>query len=172
MATYYRRDDFVDAAIFGYSIPNIAVTYLTQPGLTPAALYSSSTGGAVSNPQYTDGLGHAVAYMLAGLYTIVYSGEQIQTMTLPDQAVGPGSGSGSTFFAGTPTGTIDGTNRVFTFAVPSSPLQLTVWLNFPLIVNQGYTSSWASGTLTITYAVAPQPAGSVAGDVLYVQGAY
>ena len=176
--SYFRRDDFVDAAIFGYSIPNIAVTYLMQPGLTPATVYANATGagGAVANPQFTDGLGHAVAYVAAGTYTIIYSGEQIQTMTLPDQSIGGAGGSSVTFFAGVPSGAIDGVNRVFTFAVPSDPLQFSVWLNFPLIVNVGYTASWATETLTIVYAVAPQAAsgsaGSIPADSVYVQGAY
>ena len=176
MPAYFRRDDFVDAAIFGYSIPNIAVTYLVQPGLALAAVFSGPSGGATTNPQFTDGLGHAVAYVAAGIYTIVYSGEQIQTMTLPDQSVGAGGSGGVTVFAGIPSGTIDSVNRVFTLAVPSSPLQDTVWLNFPLIVDVGYTATWATGTLTIVYAVAPQPAsgsaGSIPGDNLYVQGLY
>ncbi len=175
MPLYFRRDDFVDAAIFGYSIPNIAVTYYVQPSLTLAPVFTGPTGGATTNPQFTDGLGHAVAYLSAGTYTIVYSGQQIQTMTLPDQVVGGAGGGGSavTFFAGVPSGTIDGVNRVFTFAVAVNPSFLIVTLNYPLKVNVGYTVSWASGTLTIVYANAPQAAsGPVPADELAVQGAY
>lgn len=180
MPAYFRRDDFVDAVIFGYSIPNIAVTYLMQPGLTPATVYANSTGagGAVGNPQFTDGLGHAVAYVAAGIYTIVYSGEQIQTMTLPDQTIGAGGSGGSsvTFFAGVPAGAIDGVNRVFTLPVLFNPSQIVVWLNFPLIANVGYAASWAFGLLTIVYTNAPQAAsgsaGSVPADQVYIQGAY
>jgi hypothetical protein len=159
----------------GYAIPNTAVTYYTQPALTPAAIYADPNGVTpLANPQYSDGFGHTIAYLAAGAYTITYSGRQIQTLTLPDQNVGSsGGGGGVTPFAGTPSGTQDGVNRVFTFSVPISPAQLAVWLNFPLIVNVGYTSSWASGTLTIVYTTAPQPAvGSVAADSLYVQGFY
>jgi len=165
---FYRRDDFVQNGL-GYAVPNAAVTYYFQPGLTLADIYSDPTGStAIPNPQYSDGLGHAVAYMAAGEYTITYSGPQLQTLTLPDQSVGPGgSGAPITSFAGTPSGTIDGINKVFTFPVASAPSQFTVWLNFAQIPGTGYTSSWASGTLTIAYTNAP-----VTGDVLYVQGFY
>ncbi len=167
MPTYFRRDDFVVNGL-GYSIPNTTVTYYTQPSLTLAAIYSGPSGGSIPNPQFTDGIGHTFAYMLPGLYTIVYSGPQLQTETLPDQNIGGGGGGSTvTVFQGIPTGTIDGVNRVFTFSVPVTPSQLTVWLNFPLIVNAGYTTSWASGTVTIVYTVAPQ-----IGDDLYVQGFY
>lgn len=171
--TYFRRDDTVQNAL-GYAIPNIAVTYYVEPGLTLATVYADPNGVTqISNPQFTDGLGHTAAYMAAGEYTITYSGSQIQTLTLPDQDVG-GSGGGSavTVFAGTPQGTIDGTNRVFTLTnngtpLTSAPTQLDVWLNAPLVVNVGYTISG----VTIVYAVAPQPAaGGVAGDTIWAQG--
>ena len=95
-------------------------------------------------------------------------------IVLIDQAIGGGgSGGGITAFAGIPSGTIDGTNTIFTMAVPQNPAQLTVILNIPLIPGLGYTSSWVSGTLTITYANAPQPAsGGVAGDAIYAYGFY
>jgi hypothetical protein len=73
-------------------------------------------------------------------------------------------------FAGVPTGTIDGTNRVFTMVNGSTPLasipsQSTVWLNVPLIQGLGYSLSVVSSQVKITYAVAPQT-----GDALYDQG--
>lgn len=167
MPTYFRRDDFVQNAL-GYAIPNVAVTYYVEPGLTLATVYSGPTGGAATNPQLTDGLGHAEAYMAAGQYTITYSGTQIQTLTLPDQNVGGGGGSGSTVtvFAGVPQGTQDGVNRVFTLTnagVPltAAPTQLEVWSNISLVVNVGYTISG----VTIVYAVAPQPT-----DTIWAQG--
>jgi hypothetical protein len=166
MPTYFRRDDNVQMAI-GYAIPNIAVTYYTQPGLTLAEVFSGPEGGAAANPQFTDGLGNAVAYMVPGEYTITYSGAQIQTQTYPDQNVG-GGGSGSTVvpFAGTPEGTIDGVNRVFTLTnagtpLASAPTQAEIWNNFPLVVDVGYTLSG----VTIVYTVAP-----VTGDTLWAQG--
>ena len=168
MATYFRRDDFVQNAL-GYAIPNVAVTYYLQPALTLASVFSSSTGGASSNPQITDGLGHAVAYLATGTYTIAYSSAQIQTLTLADQNVGAaGGGSGNTVipFAGVPQGTIDGTNRVFVLTnagVPftAPPTQSEVWLNTPLISGVGYTLTG----VTIVYAVAPQTR-----DTLWAQG--
>lgn len=166
MPTYFRRDDFVQNAL-GYAIPNVAVTYYVQPSLTLATVFSGPSGGAATNPQLTDGLGHAEAYMAPGQYTITYSGAQIQTLTLPDQEVG-GSGSGSTVtvFAGIPQGTQDGVNRVFTLTnagVPltSAPSQAEVWNNFPLVLNVGYTLTG----VTIVYTTAP-----AVGDTLWAQG--
>lgn len=166
--SFFRRDDFVINSL-GTAVPNTTVTYYVQPGLALATVYNDAAGDViVGNPQFTDGLGHAVAYMAVGLYTITYSGAQIQTLTLTDQAVGySGSGGSVTVFSGTPSGTIDGTNLVFTFSVPSAPVFLIVSLNYPLVAGVGYTSSWAGGTLTITYTTAPQPA-----DTVYVQGFY
>lgn len=167
MPTYARRDDYVINAI-GYAIPNTSVTYFVEPGETLATIYADENGVTpAANPQFTDGLGHAVAYLLSGLYTIVYAGRQIQTLTLPNQAVGfGGSGTTVTTFAGIPQGTIDGVNRVFTLTNAGTPLtaaptQLMVWLNFPLIQNVGYTISGVN----ITYAVAPQTT-----DTIWSQG--
>jgi hypothetical protein len=93
----------------------------------------------------------------------------------PDQFVGSSSGA-PTPFSGVPTGTIDGTNRVFTMVNGSTPLaaipsQSTVWLNFPLINGLGYALSVVSSQVKITFANAPQPAsGSVPADSLYAQG--
>lgn len=175
MPAYFRRDDNVQNGL-GYAIPNCAVTYYTQPSLALATVYNDGNGDEeISNPQFTDGLGHTAAYMAAGLYTIVYSGMQIQTLTFPDQDVGgAGSGSSITLFAGIPQGTIDGTNRVFTLTnagVPltSVPSQVEVWKNFSLIPNDpaGYTITGIS----IVYAVAPQPpAGGGTGDSIWAQG--
>ena len=125
-----------------------------------ANVYATIAGGTPeTQPVLTDGFGHAYAYMdNSVLYTVVVWHPLFGTLpvVLPDQAIG-GSASSITPFSGTPSGTINGTNKVFTFSVAASPTQLTVWLNFPLINGIGYTSSWAAGTLTITYANAPQP---------------
>jgi hypothetical protein len=167
MATYVRRDDYAQNAL-GYAVPNVAVTYYLEPGLTLATVYTDSTGDTVAtNPQLTDGLGHAVAYMVAGEYTIVYSGSQIQTLTLPDQSVGgAGSGTNVVAFAGVPAGAVNGVNRVFTLTNAGTPLtaeptQLTVWQNFPLVQGVGFTISGTS----IIYTNAPQTT-----DVLWAQG--
>jgi hypothetical protein len=176
MPTYYRRDDSVQNGL-GQAVPNVAVTYYTEPGLGLATVYSGPSGGAATNPQYTNGLGQAAAYMPAGQYTITYSGSQIQTLTFPDQNVGS-SGSGSTIvpFAGTPVGAINGTNRVFQVVNGSTPLTaipnlLEAWLNYSQIPGTDYTLAISGGLLYITYANAPQPAsGSVPADVIYAQG--
>ena len=167
MATYFRRDDTVQNAL-GYAIPNVAVAYYVQPSLTLATVYNDSNGDEViSNPQFTDGLGHADAYMASGLYTITYSSPQIQTLTLPDQSVGPESGGGAiTVFAGTPEGAVNGVNRVFTLTNNGTPLVtaptiLDVWLNFPLIVNVGYTITG----VVISFAQAPLDT-----DTIWAQG--
>jgi hypothetical protein len=166
MPTYFRRDDTVQNAI-GYAVPNIAVTYYVEPGLTLATVFSGPEGGAATNPQFTNGLGQAAAYMPSGQYTITYSGAQIQTLTLPDQNVGgEGGGSTVTIFAGRPQGTQDGVNRVFTLTNAGTPLTsppslAEVWNNFPLVVNVGYTLSG----VTIVYTVAP-----LTTDTIWAQG--
>lgn len=179
-----RRDDWLTDAQ-GRALAGAAVYYCNQPANTSvvpptplAGIFSDLVNTPAFNPQFTDGFGHAVAYAPdAVLYTIVYVHPLFgpNPVVLIDQSFGGGGGSGAglTPFAGIPSGTIDGTNRIFTFAVPAAPNSLIVWLNISLIAGLGYTSSWASGTLTITYAVAPQPpAGPIAGDALYVQGYY
>lgn len=171
MPTYFRRDDDVQNGL-GYAIPNIAVTYYVQPGLTLATVYNDANGDEqVSNPQYTDGLGHAAAYMASGTYTITYSGAQIQTLTLPDQDVG-GSGGGSTVtaFAGIPAGTKDDVNRVFTLTnagtpLTSAPTQVEVWKNFSLVPDTGSETGYTLSGVTIVYDVAPATT-----DTIWAQG--
>jgi hypothetical protein len=99
-----RQDNVTNA--LGQAIPNIAVTYYSQPSLAPATVFSSTTcgtstannvtcnGATCSNPQTTNGLGAAYAYLAPGLYTVTYSGAQIQTQTYVDQNI-PASGSSS-----------------------------------------------------------------------------
>ena len=168
MATYYRRDDDVQNGL-GEAMPNIAVTYYATGGGL-ATIYADPAGTIpIANPQYTDGLGHAFAYMASGIYEITYSGQQIQTLTLPDQSVGIGSGgSGSTVvpFSGTPQGTINGINKTFTLTNNGTPLtiaptQSEIWLNFPLVSGVGY----ALTGVTIVYTNAP-----ITGDTLWAQG--
>jgi hypothetical protein len=176
----YRRDDTVQNTL-GNAIAGARVYVLQQPAnvssLTPLApIFSDSTGTPTANPQITDGFGHAVEYLNDGqLYTIVYVYPNGMQVVYPDQFVGSASGS-PTAFAGIPTGTIDGTNRVFTMVNGSTPLaaipsQSTVWLNVPLINGLGYSLSIVSSQVKITYANAPQPAaGGISGDSIYAQG--
>lgn len=171
-----RRDDTVTNTV-GNAIPGADVYYLTQPAdiatLTPlAAVYSDSTGTAASNPQETDGTGHAVAYLNDGqLYTVVYVYPNGYQVVYPDQFVGSPSGAVTTF-SGILSGAIDGTNTVFTLTnngthLTVSPTQALVWLNFPLIQGLGYTLSG----VTVTFANPPQPAsGSIPADSIYAQG--
>ena len=170
--TYYRRDDYVQMAILFGAIPNTAVTYYTQPGLALATIYADPNGVTqIANPQFTDGFGHAVAYMAAGTYTVTYSGPQIQTLTLPDQIVGPGGGGSSvTAFAGVPSGTVDGVNRVFTLTnngvnLTTPPTQATVWKNFPLVPDSGSGTGYTLSGVTVVYDVAP-----TSSDEIYAEG--
>ena len=179
------RDDRWCADAQGRALAGAQVYWCTQPASTAtnppsplATAYADLALDPLTQPALTDGFGHADAYLDDSvLYTVVIwhplFGEN--PVVLPDQSLAGGGGGGSSLipFAGTPSGTINGTNTVFTFAGPANPTQLTAWLNFPLINGLGYTWSWTGGTLTITYAVAPQPAsGGNPADSLYVQGLY
>jgi hypothetical protein len=176
-----RRDDSVLNTL-GNAIAGASVYYLTQPANVPALIplanvYSNTTGTPAANPQITDGFGHAVAYLNDGqLYTVVYVYPNGTQVVYPDQFVGSSSG-GVAPFAGIPTGTIDGTNTVFTVVNGSTPLtaipaQLLATFNGILLTpGLGYTVAVVGGQLKITYAVAPQPAsGSVPADSLYCRG--
>jgi hypothetical protein len=171
----------------GRALAGAQVFWCTQPATVPAAappsplatLYTDLTGiTPLTQPVLSDGFGHVDAYMDDSiLYTVAIYHPLFgqDPLIYPDQSLGHGGGGGSTIipFAGVPAGTIDGTNKTFTLAVPVAPEQLTVVLNIGLIPGLGYTFSWASGTLTIVYAVAPQPpAGGNPGDALYAYGFY
>lgn len=162
-----RRDDTVTNTL-GNAISGAKVYYLLQPAnvpaLTPlASVYSDTVGTAAANPQITDGYGHAVAYLTAGvLYTIVYMYPNGAEVVYPDQLVGGGGGTVSPF-AAVPTGTINGTNQVFT--IPQVLSQWTVWNNFPLVPGVGFSIAVGGPGMIITYAVPPST-----GDTLYVQG--
>lgn len=162
-----RRDDTITNTL-GNAIAGAAVYYLTQPAntsaLTPlATVYSDTVGTVAANPQITDGYGHAVAYLTAGvLYTIVYVYPNSTKVVYPDQLVGAGSGTFSPFGA-IPTGTINGINQTFTISQVLS--QATVWRNFPLVPGVGYTLVVGGPGMILTYTVAP-----IVGDSLYVQG--
>jgi len=174
-----RRDDWLQDAQ-GRALAGAQVYYCTQPANTTiippsplASVFSNLTGTPTTNPQITDGFGHAIAYLDdTVLYTIEYVHPLFgpNPVVLIDQSFGGGGGGSVTVFSGTPSGTINGTNRVFTVLNGSTPLtalptQITAWLNFPLILGTGFTLAVVSGQLQITYAVAPQT-----GDTLYAQG--
>ncbi|MFP5230130.1 MAG: hypothetical protein ACLGXA_21130 [Acidobacteriota bacterium] len=76
----------------GQAVAGAQVYFLDQPAnttnLTPQAqVYSSSTGGAVSQPLTTNGFGQCNAYLAPGLYTVVYISPYTGTRAFPDQAV-------------------------------------------------------------------------------------
>lgn len=160
MATYYRRDDEVQNGL-GQAVPNIAVTYYLQPSGALATVYADNAGATqITNPQYTNGLGQTAAYMTAGMYTITYSGAQIQTLTYPDQPVGQGA-PGANVPPITPTPTPDGTTRTFTLLYgPPNPENGLLFLSGSFVpYGANYTISGT--TLTWTGAVPPQK-----GDVI------
>lgn len=186
MAIARRDDSLTDAqgrALAGaqvfYCEPQPANTSVIPPSPL-ATVYSDLAGTPATNPQITDGFGHAIAYLDdTVLYTIVYVHPLFgpNPVVWQDQWLGGGGGSGNvSLFAGTPTGTIDGTNKTFVVVNGSTPLtalpsQITAWLNFPLIEGLGYVLAVVGGQLQITYAVAPQPAaGGVTADAIYAQG--
>lgn len=178
------RDDRYVTDAQGRALAGAQVYWCTQPVSTAsnppsplATIYTSISGGTPeTQPVLTDGFGHAYAYMDDSvLYTVVVWHPLFGTLpvVLEDQSLSRASGNAMSPFGGTPSGTIDGTNKTFTFAVASNPSQVTVWMNYPLVAGVGYISSWAGGILTITYANAPQPAnGGSPADSLYVQGWY
>lgn len=178
------RDDRYVTDAQGRALAGAQVYWCIQPASTAdnppsplATVYTSTSGGTPeTQPVLTDGFGHAWAYMDDSLlYTVVVWHPLFGTLpvVLPDQSLSGASGNAMSPFGGVPSGVIDGTNKVFTFAISSNPSQVIVWMNYPLVDGVGYTTSWASGTLTITYANAPQVAsGGTPADSLYVQGWY
>lgn len=160
MATYYRRDDEVQNGL-GQAVPNIAVTYYVQPGLTLATVYEDPDGlTPATNPQYTNGLGQTAAYMAAGFYTITYSGAQIQTLTYPDQFVSAGTGAtGVTKLTVTPAA--DGVTRIFTLS--GTPIDAANDQFFVAGSLTPYTDAYtvSGNTLTWVAAVPPQTGDSL-----------
>jgi hypothetical protein len=160
MSTFYRRDDDVQNG-FGEAMPNIAVAYYAQPGGALATVYADAAGTVpAANPQYTNGLGQTVAYMAPGLYTVVYSGAQIQTLTYPDQIVGQGAAGASTPPM-TPIPAADGAVRIFTLpSAPPNPAGDQFFVAGSLVsYDVAYTISGT--TLTWIAAVPPQEGDSL-----------
>lgn len=160
MSTFYRRDDEVQNGL-GQAMPNIAVAYYTQPGGVLATIYADPAGATpIANPQYTNGLGQTAAYMAPGLYTVVYSGSQIQTLTYPDQIVGEGAAVASTPPM-TPTPAADGTVRIFTLpSAPPNPAGDQFFVAGSL-VSYGVAYTVSGTTLTWIGAVPPQEGDSL-----------
>jgi hypothetical protein len=137
-----RRDDWLTDAQ-GRSLAGAQVYYCApQPATTSsvppsplAAIFSNITGTATSNPQITDGFGHAVAYADDSiLYTIVYVHPLFgpNPVVLMDQSFGGGGGGGggNTFVqASTTEGTITGSIPGSVFTLPSVPLSGSLVLN-------------------------------------------
>ena len=155
MSTFYRRDDEVQNG-FGQAMPNIAVTYYLQPNGSLATIYADPAGATqIANPQYTNGLGQAAAYMAAGIYTVVYSGAQIQTLTYPDQIVGENSSSAN-LPPMQPITIPDGIVRVFTLpSAPPNPTGDQVFVSGSF-VSYGVAYVVSGSTLTWIGAVPPQ----------------
>lgn len=153
----------------GQAVAGALVYFLTQPAnveaLTPLAnVFSDLTGTAAPNPQITDGLGQIGCYLdNAQLYTMVVISPFLITQVYPDQNLGNSPSTSSTFEQ-VPTGTINGTNTVFTLTVNPTLLYLQ-YNSGVLIPGLGYTVSVVSGVTTLTLAIAPQP-----GDTLYASG--
>lgn len=129
-----RDDRYVQDAL-GRNLAGAQVYWCTQPASTAnnppsplATIYTSISGGTTeAQPVLTDGFGHAWAYLDDSvLYTVVIWHPLFGSLpvVLPDQAIGGGGGGGSALssFAGVPTGTINGTNKVFTLVNGSTPL--------------------------------------------------
>ena len=145
-----------------------------------ATIYTDTTGTTpVTQPVLTDGFGHAIAYLDdSQLFTVVIQHPLFgqYPIILRDQSLGSGGGGNLSVFSGTPTGTIDGTNKNFIVVNGSTPLteipaQIEVWLNFPLIQGLGYSLAIVGGQLQVTFATAPQPAtGGNPADALFAQG--
>jgi hypothetical protein len=161
MGSFFRRDDDVQNGL-GEAMPNIAVTYYAQPSMALAAIFADPDGVTpAGNPQFTNGLGQTAAYMAAGLYTIVYSGAQIQTITYPDQLVGPGSGSGGTLTRVIPTPAADGSTRIFTISIPSINPVNDQFFVAGSYVEEGVAYTVSGNTITWISAVPPQTGDSL-----------
>lgn len=84
----------------GQALAGVEVYFLTQPAnvtaLTPlATVYADSvgTGGPVTQPLLTDGLGQFAAYLSPGVYTVVYVIPTSGVFSYPDQNIALGGGT-------------------------------------------------------------------------------
>lgn len=174
-----RDDRFITDAL-GRALAGAQVYWCQpQPASTannppsPLATVYADSGGTqpLTQPVLADGFGHAAVYLDATQpFTVVVWHPLFGStpLVLPDQAAaGQSNTSGLTPFAGILQGTINGVNTVFTLTNNGTPLpnttppQVTVWDNFPLVQGVGFTVSGNQ----VTFAKAPQ-----IGDSLYAQG--
>ena len=101
MAQSYGRDQNCQLqTALGQAVAGAQVYFLTQPAnvgaLTPQAqVYSSATGGTVTQPVLTNGFGECTAYLAPGVYTVVYVSPFTGTLSYPDQNIAIGGGSPS-----------------------------------------------------------------------------
>ena len=148
----------------GQALAGAQVFYVTQPANTSvippsplAPVFSDPAGTASTNPQITDGFGHAVAYLTSGFpYTLVFVHPLFASpIVLPDQLVG--GGVAAVIVPVEPSGPINGAgtvgNRVFSVPTPSvNPSAAQLFLNGALV-----TQFTLSGTgLTYTTPLPPQ----------------
>src|SRR5277367_2740182 len=123
------RDDRWVADALGRALSGAQVYWCNQPASTAvnppsplATIYTDTTASTPeTQPVLTDGFGHAWAYLdNSVLYTVVIWHPLFgpNPIVLPDQSIGGGGGGGGSLspFAGTPIGTQNGTNTVFTLA--------------------------------------------------------
>jgi hypothetical protein len=165
MASFFRNDRWIQDGL-GNALAGVNVAYCSQPAdtntLPPSPLiqlYSDPLGAdPINNPLTTDGLGHAFAYMASGTYSVVIYGTGVATQILPYQTITSPETAGwnnDSSNAGSITGAINGSNRVFTLsAVPTPSTSLLFVANG--LVSFGYALSGA----TVTLAIAPN-AGSI-----------
>jgi hypothetical protein len=114
--TYFRSDGWVKTAQ-GPAIAGAQIYVCTQPANiasppTPLALIYADPNGLVPivQPVITDGLGHYDFYVLPGVYTLIVSYNGVVQEYYPDQAIGLGSGGGTSIAL-----EIDGTPNVDQF---------------------------------------------------------
>ena len=172
------RDDRWVSDAQGRALAGAQIFYCTQPATAPSApppsplatVYADLSEDPLEQPVISDGFGHSVAYLDDSLlYTVVIYHPLFgpNPIVLEDQAIASPPATGNyTPFEGVPSGTVDGTNKVFTLTNGGTPLgvapsQATVWLNFPLVPGVGYTIS----TDTITFTNAPTSA-----DTIFARG--
>jgi hypothetical protein len=119
--TYGRYQTCSLQTALGQAVAGAEVYFLTQPAnvqtLSPqASVYSSATGGAVSQPVLTNGFGECSAYLTPGIYTVVYVSPLTGTISYPDQNIAVGGGTpGSVTFDEIGSGT----NTIATMQVGS-----------------------------------------------------
>ena len=156
------RDDRWVADALGRALAGAQVYWCLQPATVPSAappsplatVYSDTSGDSATNPQLTDGFGHAVGYLdEAVLYTVAIYHPLFGSspIVLPDQSVGgPGDGGANVpVQASTTQGTITGSG--VTWTLPSVPVANSLILQRNgqvLTPTLTYTLSGAVITLT------------------------